>query len=116
MSEESCYVACSECFNDVGLKLDAKKIGTSNKDECPICHKDIGQKLSSLQLEHLAHRFFVWGSLHKYEYGAAPVVQFNQHQKTSIDTSPWLKNDVKIFLITHEFQLVSCSAKPGGFK
>ena len=97
MSEESSHVACSECFNDVGLKLDAQKIGISNEDECLICLKDRGQKLSFVQLEHLAHRFFVWGSLHKYEYGAAPVVQFNKHQNTSINISPWLKDDIKIF-------------------
>lgn len=97
MNEESSYVACSECFNDVGLKLDAKNIGTSNEDECPTCLKDGGRKLSSAQLEHLAHRFFVWGSLHRCDYGAAPVVQFNEHQKTTIDVSPWLKDDIKIF-------------------
>lgn len=97
MNEENSHVACSECFNDIGLKLDAQKIGTSNDNKCPICLKNNGQKLSSVQLEHLAYRFFVWGSLHKCDYGAAPVVQFNEHQKTSIQVSPWLKDDIKIF-------------------
>jgi hypothetical protein len=44
----------------------------------------------------LAHRFFVWGTLHRCEYGAAPRVQFNQHQTTSIDTSPWFEEDIKL--------------------
>ena len=30
-------------------------------------------------------------------YGGAPLIQFNQHQKTCIDVSPWLAPDVRLF-------------------
>ncbi len=29
-------------------------------------------------------------------YGAAPLIQFNEHQKTSVDLAPWLEPDVRL--------------------
>jgi hypothetical protein len=45
----------------------------------------------------LAFRFFVWGSLWKVDYGAAPRIQFNDKQRTSIEPPPWLRPDVAVF-------------------
>jgi hypothetical protein len=39
---------------------------------------------------------FVWGKLKRYEYGGAPAVQMNEHQTTSITTSPWFESDVRL--------------------
>lgn len=89
-------VACSECFNDRGLKLDAEQIGIEGVSSCPNCGSTEGRKLPKLGLEALAHRFFVWGSLLRHEYGAAPLIQFNEHHSTCIDISPWLKRDVEL--------------------
>lgn len=50
--------------------------------------------LSQAGLEVLAHRYFVWGSMWRARYGAAPLIQFNEHQSTSIDIQPWLQSDV----------------------
>ena len=91
------HVACSDCFEDQGLRLDARRIGQPSDNRCPKCHSSTGRKLSADTLGQLAHRFFVWGSIHRCDYGAAPVIQFNEHQKTSIAVSPWLVNDVKLF-------------------
>lgn len=91
------YIACSECFQDQGLRLDARRLGDEKNIDCPNCGKLNGQKLSENSLESLAYRFFVWGSLHKCDFGGAPIIQFNQHQNTSIDVSQWLKNDIQIF-------------------
>jgi hypothetical protein len=46
----------------------------------------------------LAHRFFVRGTVHRVEYGAAPVIQFNEHHygRTEIKVSEWLKRDVEL--------------------
>jgi RES domain len=33
----------------------------------------------------------------RMRYGAAPTVQFNAHQKTSIEVAPWLATDVELF-------------------
>jgi hypothetical protein len=44
----------------------------------------------------LAHRFFVWGTLHRCDYGAAPLVQFNDHRATEIDSAPWFEADLRL--------------------
>jgi len=90
-------ILCSECFQDQGLKLLAEKIGFENKANCCNCNKSNGSKLSIEQVEILAYRFFVVGSILKTKYGAAPLIQFNEHQKTSVKFSDSLKNDVELF-------------------
>lgn len=97
MEPEKKPVACSACFTDHGLKLDAEQIGIEDAEPCPNCGDTNGYKLPLAELETLAHRFFVWGSLFKCKYGAAPLIQFNKHQSTCIDVSPWLKKDVELF-------------------
>ena len=90
-------VLCSECFYDEGLKLSAFQIGVENDNLCENCGSKLGRKLDEARLTQLAHRFFVWGTLHRCDYGAAPIVQFNQHQKTSIASSTWIQNDIHLF-------------------
>ncbi len=87
---------CSNCFNDEGLRISADEMGTENNDLCNCCNSRTGKKLDHDAVIDLAHRFFVWGTLHRCEYGAAPVVQFNKHQETSINVSSWLKKDVQL--------------------
>lgn len=96
MESEDKPIACSQCFADRGLKLDAAQIGIEDSTACPNCGSTAGRKLPLAGLQHLAYRFFVWGSLLKQKYGAAPQIQFNEYQKTSIDVSPWLKKDVEL--------------------
>jgi len=88
---------CSNCFHDQGLRLDAERIGVSDSSACPNCSSTIGTKLSTDLVVALAQRFFVWGTLQRLDYGAAPLVQFNQYQSTSIRTSPWFKEDIQLF-------------------
>jgi hypothetical protein len=90
-------VACSSCFCDQGLQLDALRTGVEESSKCPNCGSTQGRKLDVELLKHLAHTFFVRGTLQKLDYGAAPLVQFNQHQRTSISADPWLKPDLKVF-------------------
>lgn len=90
-------IACSACFADHGLRLDAERLGLEETSVCPNCNTIDSKKLTKRSLLQLAHRFFVWGSLHRCEYGAAPQIQFNEHQKTSIDLSSWLVPDVELF-------------------
>ncbi len=89
-------VICSECFLDQGLRLDAERIGAVASSACPNCGSTIGHKLSADLIVALAHRFFVWGTLNRCDYGAAPIVQFNQHQSTSIRSSPWFEQDIRL--------------------
>ncbi|WP_395943934.1 hypothetical protein [Brevundimonas sp.] len=78
-------VLCSLCFSNEGLKLDAERIGTTSSEVCPTCGSNTGLKLDRHHALWLVHRFFVVGSLHKTEYGGAPVIQFNVMRKNEID-------------------------------
>jgi hypothetical protein len=91
------FLLCSNCFNDRGLRLDAERLGIEEEGICPICNSSEGKKLDIITIEILAHRFFVKGTLSRTEYGGAPLIQFNEKQKTSVKFSDWLNNDIKLF-------------------
>lgn len=92
-------LACSLCFSDHGLRLDAERFEPNCLADlaCQNCGATGGKKLNKAALEALAHRFFVWGSLWRLDYGGAPRIQFNDKQSTSINVSPWLQPDVALF-------------------
>lgn len=90
-------VACAECFRDVGLRLSARNIGLARSSRCPNCGSVADRKLTRAQLEQLAYRFFVWGSLQRAEYGAAPLLQSNHLRKSDIDVGSQLREDIRIF-------------------
>lgn len=87
---------CSECFQDEGLRLDAQVIGVADGSVCPNCRSLAGRKLDAGLLQSLAHRFFVWGTIHRVAFGAAPVVVFNHHRPSDIMPSSWLESDVRL--------------------
>src|SRR5207245_10091658 len=89
------FLVCSECFRDQGLRLDAERLGHAAPSPCPNCGATNSLKLSADRLDDLAHRFFVWGSLIRANYGAAPRIQFNEHQPTSITVPSWLEADLR---------------------
>lgn len=96
--KERKYILCSNCFQDSGLKNMSLKIGFSSSKICPNCKTNNGKKLNRLSLRWLAQSFFVRGTVFKCDYGAAPVVQFNEHhyKKSDVEVSEWLKNDIKL--------------------
>lgn len=94
---ENAYIACANCFVDRGLQLDADRIGQECSAPCQNCGALNAKKLPLDGLTTLAHRFFVWGSMWRTDYGATPLIQFNEHQKTSIDAAPWLTADIQLF-------------------
>lgn len=91
-------IACSNCFNDDGLRLDAYKIGLENNSPCPICHTLDGRKLDFENLDKLAFNFFVQGSTFKSRYGAANVIQYNEYhfKKGDIKVPSWLSKDLEL--------------------
>lgn len=91
------YLLCSNCFRDHGLQLDARRLGISIKSVCSNCNSSEGRKLNRDAIARLAYTFFVMGSLRRLEYGAAPIIQFNEAQPTSISVSTWLEQDLKLF-------------------
>ena len=89
-------VACSNCFSTTGLRLDAERIGQDTAGVCPNCKVAGHKKLPLGGVSALAYRYFVWGSMWRARYGAAPLIQFNEHQTTSIEIKPWLAADVAL--------------------
>ncbi len=87
---------CSDCFSDQGLKLDAFTIGLKDPSTCPNCGSTSGAKLDTYRLTQLMHRFFVWGTLYRCEYGAAPALQINDRQRTSVVFQDSLSDDVRL--------------------
>ena len=85
MSEPEPFIACSNCFVDEGLRLDAEGIGEDDSSLCPRCATSESRKLTPDRLATLAQNFFVWGSVHRVDYGAAPQIQFNDRRKTDFD-------------------------------
>src|SRR2546423_645778 len=67
------FLLCSDCFRNQGLRLDALRLGKADQQVCNQCGSTTGAKLTGAQIISLAHRFFVVGSLHRTEYGGAPI-------------------------------------------
>lgn len=62
VADSTHYVACSCCFRNLGISIEAKKIGDSSSGECPKCGRTQGAKLSKEQLWTLQQKFFLAGS------------------------------------------------------
>lgn len=86
---------CSACFRHPGLRHDADRVGTDDDRACPACGTTGGRKLDRQRLVALARSFFVWGTINRCDYGAAPMVQFNEHRQTSISAPSWLEPDLR---------------------
>jgi hypothetical protein len=86
---------CSDCFQDPGLRMDAERFGLEADGVCSSCGSTTGRKLDKQRIASVASSFFVWGTMSRSDYGAAPVVQFNEHQTTSITAPPWLEQDLR---------------------
>jgi hypothetical protein len=91
-------VLCSNCLNDTGLRFDAEAAGIANALPCPNCGSRSGKRLTRHLIEYLMSRFFVRGSVIRFEYGGAPWLQFNAHHfRTGTYGAPaWLEGDLKL--------------------
>jgi hypothetical protein len=95
-------VLCSNCFRDEGLRLDSLWHGDKSNAPCANCGSTDGSKLTKGLVEQIAHRFFVRGTTIRLDFGAAPVVVMNEHQKTSIKAAPWFGQDIRLIEKTLE--------------
>ncbi len=75
---------CSECFRDVGLRLEAARVGMASRQPCLNCGSSSGALLDEGRIRWVAHRFFVLGSLTKADYGGAPVIEFNDLRENEV--------------------------------
>ena len=97
LSNSPPFIACSKCFIDEGLRLDAERLGERHHSTCARCAAKNGRKLSRNRLAALAQHFFVWGSLRRFDYGAAPHIQLNDRRRTDIELSGSLTEDAAVF-------------------
>ncbi|UCS92442.1 RES family NAD+ phosphorylase [Echinicola marina] len=96
--EEGNLILCSDCFHDEGLRLDAYKIGIHKDIKCQNCSSSNGRKLTRQIVRELCYRFFVRGTIERFDYGGFPLVQMNEerYNDTDIKVSKWLSEDVKL--------------------
>ena len=97
MAKRDPFIACSNCFIDEGLRMDAERLGEDDASPCPRCEANDGRKLDPSRLAMLAQQFFVWGSVHKFDYGAAPRIQCNDRRETDMDMPGSLRSDAAVF-------------------
>ncbi|MGU3544509.1 RES family NAD+ phosphorylase [Methylobacterium sp. A52T] len=95
MAEEE-VILCSDCFQNQGLILDARRLGIDTPEPCPHCRSQTGAKLTSERVLDLAHRFFSVGSFVKSEFGGAPAVVFNGSQASDIDPGHRHSHDAEL--------------------
>ena len=96
--QDTAVVACAECFENEGLRLDAAAIGQEHPSVCARCGTEGGAKLTKRSLAGLAQTVFVKGSLHRTDFGAAPPVAFNDKRSTDTGTCPgWPSSDAALF-------------------
>jgi hypothetical protein len=91
-------VLCVACFSDHGLRLDADRIGIPHALPCPNCGAQGTKKLTPYLVRVLASQFFVRGSVRRFSYGSAPLVQFNEARFQDGDYlgPSWLQKDVAL--------------------
>lgn len=98
---EATPVICEECLSAHGLRIDVQCIGITSALPCPNCgsnNKDT-KKLTKYLVRVLADRYFVQGSIYKYEYGAAPLVQYNEVRYpdgSDYEGSQWIQKDILV--------------------
>ena len=87
---------CSNCFTNIGLRLEAKKIGTHDTLVCKNCKSDTGHKLSLKDLVNLAHQFFVLGTCGKPP-SVAPRIRFDEDPQMDWTGLHYMRSDVLLF-------------------
>jgi len=94
--EALAYHLCSRCFLNEGLRLSAEELGLIDNVPCPNCRSKKGRKLTADLIEALVYRFFVWGTLNRTEFGAAPLIQFDHDRESESECGPlWPQDDVR---------------------
>lgn len=94
MSDFQESILCSDCLKNQGLKLEAERLGSEQEGRCPNCRSLTGRKLDRKTLDTLIYAFFVLGTMHRYNYGVAPILQFNYNGKSDVVPASWLESDL----------------------
>jgi hypothetical protein len=89
---------CSDCLEDVGLRIEAEKVGFNDESACPRCSSIHGRKLGSEEAEDLVLNFFWNGSFRRYQFGGANRIASNPYRfgNSDIVFPGWLDADAKL--------------------
>ena len=97
-------IACSDCFNDFGIREQALSQGSESSEVCPVCQLITGRKLTRSQLENVCNTYFVRGTVPNGVGIFAPQIQFNNlrgdYQLESFSTAT-VNNDVAMLARVH---------------
>jgi len=86
---------CRYCFKDQGLQRMASDF-ENETGTCPNCGAQAVPLLNANQLWWLSEMFFVRGSTLRTEYGAAPLIAFNEYHNGSLNPDARLAQDVEL--------------------
>lgn len=95
-------IACSRCFQDIGLRHEAEKVGAVDSSICPVCGSTKGVKLDEEQLKKACDNYFRIGSYVRTEFGGSNYLSVTDCNVTgdNIEGYTSLKKDIK-FLSDH---------------
>jgi hypothetical protein len=63
---------CSDCFEDAGLEIEARRYGKAKGAECKLCGSKAGHALDRESLDNLANQFFSYSTAsHSYQMDVA---------------------------------------------
>lgn len=86
---------CAHCFQDRGLRLMAFSVA-GKRVQCRQCGARSNNGLASGQLVQLCQDFFVRGSIVSADFGAAPLVQFNDLRENALDVEGEINADMAL--------------------
>jgi hypothetical protein len=89
-------VACSDCFQDEGLRIGAIQRGQASRRACQRCGSKTGHQLRYHQLYDL-HVDYLWGGTFKrVDFGGASQIVTNpwRYGEREVDFAPWTIDDV----------------------
>lgn len=88
-------VLCANCFQDRGLRMMARALPGQNI-RCRHCGENSHHGLTAYQLIQLCHNFFVRGSTVALDFGAAPIIQFNDSRGNELDVEGGVNADIAL--------------------
>ncbi len=89
---------CSECFQDFGLKHEARLLGHNDNSVCPMCGHIDGKKMSYEDIRTLCERYFIYGTYEKTMFGGASILNVSEGglQESNIAVGEKLQHDISL--------------------
>lgn len=86
---------CANCFQDSGLRKMARQF-SEKSIKCRHCGEQSQHGLTASELMQLCHNFFVRGSTIAFDFGSAPIIQFNETRDNALDVEGAVNADISL--------------------